>query len=206
MIRSHSCLRWRAPELEWERDTSGDGRAASRFGRQFGPGVPGSARSNAGTAQPGRYVPRPHAGHGRNLFSQPTPSRPENAQRLGDVIHLTNTLVDVWMDSYQREPVHSLLELRMNGFRANRSDLHCDQVIWPRSIEPGGGAMPNSDRTSVKGRERPNFIGGSDARIIVGKDEKALQRLWREKRTHWHSCVPIKLRSVASQFAIERAS
>jgi predicted phage-related endonuclease len=27
-----------------------------------------------------------------------------------------------------------------------------------------------------------NFIGGSDARIIMGKDEKALLRLWREKR------------------------
>jgi predicted phage-related endonuclease len=29
---------------------------------------------------------------------------------------------------------------------------------------------------------RRNFIGGSDARIITGKDEKALLRLWREKR------------------------
>src|ERR1700688_5225306 len=30
--------------------------------------------------------------------------------------------------------------------------------------------------------DRENFIGGSDARIIMGKDEKALLRLWREKR------------------------
>src|ERR1700682_6626680 len=30
--------------------------------------------------------------------------------------------------------------------------------------------------------DRMNCIGGSDARIIMGKDEKALQRLWREKR------------------------
>src|SRR6185436_15805564 len=29
---------------------------------------------------------------------------------------------------------------------------------------------------------RNNFIGGSDARIIMGADEKALLRLWREKR------------------------
>src|ERR1700692_4600167 len=29
---------------------------------------------------------------------------------------------------------------------------------------------------------RRHFIGGSDARIIMGKDEKALLRLWREKR------------------------
>src|SRR6202050_599153 len=30
--------------------------------------------------------------------------------------------------------------------------------------------------------ERRYFIGGSDARIIMGKDETALLRLWREKR------------------------
>jgi predicted phage-related endonuclease len=31
-------------------------------------------------------------------------------------------------------------------------------------------------------RDRRYFIGGSDARIIMGDDEKALVRLWREKR------------------------
>ena len=30
--------------------------------------------------------------------------------------------------------------------------------------------------------DRRQFIGGSDARIIMGKDEKALHRLWQEKR------------------------
>ena len=30
--------------------------------------------------------------------------------------------------------------------------------------------------------ERRSFIGGSDARIIMGTDENALLRLWREKR------------------------
>jgi predicted phage-related endonuclease len=29
---------------------------------------------------------------------------------------------------------------------------------------------------------RRSFIGGSDARIIMGNDEAALIRLWREKR------------------------
>jgi predicted phage-related endonuclease len=29
---------------------------------------------------------------------------------------------------------------------------------------------------------RRGFIGGSDARIIMGNDEAALVRLWREKR------------------------
>ena len=41
---------------------------------------------------------------------------------------------------------------------------------------------PGSTVTSVK-RDRRNFLGGSDARIIMGKDEKALLRTpWREKR------------------------
>ena len=30
--------------------------------------------------------------------------------------------------------------------------------------------------------DRRTFIGGSDARIIMGDDEEALGRLWREKR------------------------
>src|SRR6188508_2024305 len=30
--------------------------------------------------------------------------------------------------------------------------------------------------------DRRSFIGGSDARVIMGEDESALQRLWREKR------------------------
>jgi predicted phage-related endonuclease len=30
--------------------------------------------------------------------------------------------------------------------------------------------------------QRRGFIGGSDARIIMGTDEAALVRLWREKR------------------------
>src|SRR6476661_749284 len=35
---------------------------------------------------------------------------------------------------------------------------------------------------SPKGLNRRSFIGGSDARIIMGNDEPALQRLWQEKR------------------------
>jgi predicted phage-related endonuclease len=33
-----------------------------------------------------------------------------------------------------------------------------------------------------KWADRRPFIGGSDARIIVGDDEAALVRLWKEKR------------------------
>src|SRR5215813_15232787 len=34
----------------------------------------------------------------------------------------------------------------------------------------------------VAGPQRRFFVGGSDARIIMGSDEAALVRLWREKR------------------------
>jgi len=34
----------------------------------------------------------------------------------------------------------------------------------------------------VSAAERRAFIGGSDARTIMGDDQAALERLWREKR------------------------
>jgi predicted phage-related endonuclease len=42
--------------------------------------------------------------------------------------------------------------------------------------------MAQAQFKSRSGLERRYFIGGSDARIIVGDDEAALLRLWREKR------------------------
>src|SRR5260370_6791084 len=42
--------------------------------------------------------------------------------------------------------------------------------------------MSNSLKKQPHKPDRMNFIGGSDARIIMGKDEKELLRLWREKR------------------------
>jgi predicted phage-related endonuclease len=42
--------------------------------------------------------------------------------------------------------------------------------------------MPQAASQSFNSFDRRHFIGGSDARIIVGADEDALLRLWREKR------------------------
>src|SRR6202171_4060143 len=42
--------------------------------------------------------------------------------------------------------------------------------------------MSISPKKQIHKPDRMNFIGGSDARTIMGKDEKALLRLWREKR------------------------
>src|ERR1041385_5707287 len=44
----------------------------------------------------------------------------------------------------------------------------------------GGSVMPRLVLDTIANRR--NFIGGSDARIIMGTDEAALVRLWREKR------------------------
>jgi predicted phage-related endonuclease len=41
------------------------------------------------------------------------------------------------------------------------------------------GTQPTNRQKAI---ERRSFIGGSDARIIMGNDEVALVRLWREKR------------------------
>ena len=43
----------------------------------------------------------------------------------------------------------------------------------------GATTNPSTKRRSA---DRRNFIGGSDASIIMGNDEAALLRLWREKR------------------------
>src|SRR5450759_1718219 len=62
------------------------------------------------------------------------------------------------------------------------------------TLSVNGGAVPSVDRrTAIIARDRRNFIGGSDARVIMGKDEKALLRLWREKRGE---AAPLDLSSV----------
>ena len=48
--------------------------------------------------------------------------------------------------------------------------------------------------------DRRHFIGGSDARIIMGDDEAALLHLWREKRgeaEHPRTCPPTSSSSSA---------
>src|SRR5215813_7276902 len=46
----------------------------------------------------------------------------------------------------------------------------------------GSAQMATNTLEIRKFVERRAFIGGSDARIIMGSDEDALLRLWREKR------------------------
>jgi predicted phage-related endonuclease len=51
------------------------------------------------------------------------------------------------------------------------------------SMSPSNGAVaPNSEVVRFNPNDRRHFIGGSDARIIMGDDEAKLLHLWREKR------------------------
>jgi predicted phage-related endonuclease len=50
------------------------------------------------------------------------------------------------------------------------------------SIRISRGDDLEGGMTSTRPVDRRSFIGGSDARIIMGDDEKALTRLWRQKR------------------------
>jgi predicted phage-related endonuclease len=48
------------------------------------------------------------------------------------------------------------------------------------SIDRRSANNPSNPQSDLQNRR--DFIGGSDARVIMGKDEKALLRLWKEKR------------------------
>jgi predicted phage-related endonuclease len=51
-----------------------------------------------------------------------------------------------------------------------------------RIFQADGETEPQYRVTSFNPNDRRHFIGGSDARIIMGDDEEDLIRLWREKR------------------------
>jgi predicted phage-related endonuclease len=55
-----------------------------------------------------------------------------------------------------------------------------DSVPTPIPARITGAAAKAS--TKRRSADRRYFVGGSDARIILGNDEAALLRLWREKR------------------------
>jgi predicted phage-related endonuclease len=52
----------------------------------------------------------------------------------------------------------------------------------PTSTRAPITGTPSQASTKRRSSDRRYFIGGSDARIIMGDDEAALLRLWQEKR------------------------
>src|SRR6266446_8881761 len=76
-----------------------------------------------------------------------------------------------------RQPVPGLV-----GRRSGRNPQCCGGNARARELE-GVMTLPfETARVSPKRLNRRSFIGGSDARIVMGGDEAALLRLWREKR------------------------
>jgi predicted phage-related endonuclease len=54
--------------------------------------------------------------------------------------------------------------------------------ILVSGVHANGADAPNFELIKFNPNDRRHFIGGSDARIIMGDDEPDLIRLWREKR------------------------
>jgi predicted phage-related endonuclease len=63
-----------------------------------------------------------------------------------------------------------------------RASLSLNEEIPVRSVQSDGVAEPQHQIVNFNPNDRRHFIGGSDARIIMGDDQDALVRLWREKR------------------------
>ena len=63
---------------------------------------------------------------------------------------------------------------------ASKAASFCEEATWRRI--PQARAAPAVLSVLQRGESRSSYIGGSDARIVLGKDENALIRLWKEKR------------------------
>jgi predicted phage-related endonuclease len=72
------------------------------------------------------------------------------------------------------------LLLTKADFEINSLNIEIIYIKTPIWVK--GTHMPSARKASSSRTARSHYIGGSDARIIMGNDEAALVRLWREKR------------------------
>ena len=118
---------------------------------------------------------------GRDLCSQPTLSRLENAPRLRDVIRLTYTLVDAWMDSYPREPASVTLDI----------DDTCDVVHGHQQLSLFNAHYDERCFLPIHvydtEKSRPVAVVLRPGKTPSGNEVRAhLRRLVRHIRTRWH--------------------
>ena len=101
---------------------------------------------------------------GRDLCSQPTLSRLENAPHLREVIRLSYALVDLWMDSYARAPRAVTLDIddtvdvvhgrqQLSLFNAHY-DEHCFLPIDVYEHRSTAGLLRSSCARQDAGRHR----------------------------------------------------
>src|SRR5450756_2131962 len=118
---------------------------------------------------------------GRDLCSQPTLSRLENAPRLRDVIRLTYTLVDAWMDSYPCEPASVTLDI----------DDTCDVVHGHQQLSLFNAHYDERCFLPIHvydtEKSRPVAVVLRPGKTPSGVEVRAhLRRLVRHIRTRWH--------------------
>src|SRR5882672_9401867 len=118
---------------------------------------------------------------GRDLCSQPTISRLENAPRLRDVIRLTYTLVDAWMDSYPGEPASITLDI----------DDTCDVVHGHQQLSLFNAHYDERCFLPIHvydtEKSRPVAVVLRSGKTPGGGEVRAhLRRLVRHIRTRWH--------------------
>ena len=118
---------------------------------------------------------------GRDLCSQPTLSRLENSPRLRDVIRLTYTLVDAWMDSYPCEPASVTLDI----------DDTCDVVHGHQQLSLFNAHYDERCFLPIHvydtEKSRPVAVVLRPGKTPSGVEVRAhLRRLVRHIRTRWH--------------------
>src|SRR6266852_1876744 len=118
---------------------------------------------------------------GRDLCSQPTLSRLENSPRLRDVIRLTYTLVDAWMDSYPCEPASITLDI----------DDTCDVVHGHQQLSLFNAHYDERCFLPIHvydtEKSRPVAVVLRPGKTPGGVEVRAqLRRLVRHIRTRWH--------------------
>src|SRR3974390_3200091 len=118
---------------------------------------------------------------GRDLCSQPTLSRLENSPRLRDVIRLTYTLVDAWMDSYPGEPASVTLDI----------DDTCDVVHGHQQLSLFNAHYDERCFLPIHvydtEKSRPVAVVLRPGKTPGGVEVRAhLRRLVRHIRTRWH--------------------
>src|SRR6266702_4154781 len=117
----------------------------------------------------------------RDLCSQPTLSRLENAPRLREVIRLSYALVDLWMDSYTRVPSAVTLDIDdtvdvVHGYQQlSLFNAHYDERCF----------LPIHVYDTEK--SRPVAVVLRPGKTPSGVEVRAhLRRLVRHIRTRWH--------------------
>src|SRR5580704_12745530 len=118
---------------------------------------------------------------GRDLCSQPTLSRLENAPRLRDVIRLTYALVYAWMDSYAQEPATITLDI----------DDTCDVVHGHQQLSLFNAHYDERCFLPIHvydtEKSRPVAVVLRPGKTPGGVEVRAhLRRLVRHIRTRWH--------------------